>query len=1143
MPNPPEPRTAAWQPPPDPPRRQPTPADTSGPATAGLPAPQTEARLSAVLRRWHELRLQGQTPSVEELCADCPELMGAVGEHLLALEALAAHLATVSHPTSPPGSPAAPTAVPGYEMLGELGRGGMGVVYKARQAGLDRLVALKMILAGGHADAADRARFLAEARAAARLQHPGIVQVYEVGEAGGLPFFSLEFVSGGSLDRKARGTPLPAREAAALTEALARAVHYAHEHGVVHRDLKPANVLLTADGQPKVTDFGLAKRLDRADGQTQSGAVMGTPSYMAPEQAAGRAREVGPAADVYALGAVLYELLTGRPPFKAATPLDTVLQVLKEEPVPPSRFQPKVPRDLETVCLKCLQKEPARRYASAAALAEDLGRWLAGEPIHARPVGGAERLWRWCRRNPVVAGLLAAVALALLLGAAGAGWFAVEAQGHAGRADREARNARANAEAEARAKQKAQQESERARRSEFTALDHLYVARMSQASLAWRVPQVGRVRELLAATRPQRTGGHDFRGFEWHYLDRLLHSERLALRGLAGLTLAQPVAFRPRTGELAWADNVLGHDRVRVHLGSAAAGKPVRTLPGGAVLAFSADGRHLATAPGMGAKGRLRVWDADSGKELASLPGGTACAFSHDGRFLAAVIGQNQEAVRVWEWATGKEVRTLAGHGPPITSVAFSPDGRFLAAGGFVGARPQAPARRPAGKVWEAGSGKEAWVIPQANPVTALAFSPDGRRLVTAGGDRVARVWDAASGQELLALHGHGAIVSAAAYFPGGRLLATASYDQTARVWDATDGKPLRAYRGHTASLVSVAVSPDGKLLATSAADGSVKVWDATQDQEARSAVLGPGESVFCLAFGPGADRLAVGTAGTVVWDVGAWARSQDYRKPRDNLNVLGVAYSRDGRRLVSLAPDPKGQAKITVREAGGKGPRVLTAEVVASHMALRPDGRRLALATARKTTEVWDLDAGKRLFTIPGAGTSQDCLIAYSPDGKRLAVAESFLAGGKASCRVAVHQAANSRGAAVALPAVEGDRLVELAFGPDGRQLVGVGIHRAYAWDTAESRPAGGFALNALPHKAALSPDGKRLATAGEGGRLALWDVASGQQLLDLRGFSVQATALAFSPDGARLAGGGMEGDRFVLKVWDARPLPAGRP
>jgi len=306
-------------------------------------------------------------------------------------------------------------SVPGYEILDVLGRGGMGVVYKARQLGLNRVCALKMILAGWHAGAAELTRFRTEAEAVARLQHPHIVAVYDIGTHEGKPYFSLEFCPGGSLDRRLSGTPLEAPAAAKLVRDLAEATQAAHDARVVHRDLKPANVLLTADGSPKVSDFGLAKMDDA--GHTRTGAVMGTPSYMAPEQAQG-SKDVGPSADVYSLGAILYDCLTGRPPFKAATGMDTLRQVIGQEPVPPTQLNVNVPRDLETIALKCLQKEPGKRYASARELAEDLGRFLAGEPIRARPVGAVERLVRWCRRNPGVAGLTATVALLLVTVAA-----------------------------------------------------------------------------------------------------------------------------------------------------------------------------------------------------------------------------------------------------------------------------------------------------------------------------------------------------------------------------------------------------------------------------------------------------------------------------------------------------------------------------------------------------------------------------------------------------------------------------------------------------------------------------------------------------------------------------------------------------
>jgi serine/threonine-protein kinase len=304
--------------------------------------------------------------------------------------------------------------LPKYEVLGELGRGGMGVVYKARQVGLDRLVALKMILAGAHAGPEELERFRLEGLAVAKLRHPQIVQIFDVGEHQGLPYFSLEFLEGGSLAKKLAGNPLASSEAAELALKLARGIAAAHQHRIIHRDLKPANILITADGEPKITDFGLAKQLEDDSHQTRTGAVMGTPSYMAPEQAWGHTDQIGPAADIYALGAILYELLTGRPPFRGASAIDTLDQVRHQEPVAPSQLVPKMPRDLETIALKALQKDPKRRYESAEDLADDLQRYLDGKPIQARPVSPAEQAWRWAKRNPWVASLSGAVGLLLL---------------------------------------------------------------------------------------------------------------------------------------------------------------------------------------------------------------------------------------------------------------------------------------------------------------------------------------------------------------------------------------------------------------------------------------------------------------------------------------------------------------------------------------------------------------------------------------------------------------------------------------------------------------------------------------------------------------------------------------------------------
>src|SRR5262249_45145222 len=373
----------------------------------------------------------------EEVCAACPELLPEVRRRWLRMCAVKADLHAL-FPT--PGSDHGTTPdiadrwhsgdelpqIPGYEVVSLLGRGGMGLVYKARHLRLNRFVALKMLITGAYAGPHERARFQREAEAVASLRHANIVQVHDVGDHEGRPYFTMEFLEGGSLAQALAGTPQPARQAAALVATLAEAMQVAHPGRIVPGDMKPATILRTADGTPKVADFGLARHFDGEPALTLSGARVGTPSYMAPEQVIGKAGTIGPAADIYALGALLYEMLTGRPPFRGETATETERQVIPEEPVPPARVNPKEPGGLEAILLKCLHKDPQRRYASAAALGEDLKRFQRDEPIAARPTGLLERTVKWVRRHPTPAAMLAASFLLVMMLVGGSLWLAVQ---------------------------------------------------------------------------------------------------------------------------------------------------------------------------------------------------------------------------------------------------------------------------------------------------------------------------------------------------------------------------------------------------------------------------------------------------------------------------------------------------------------------------------------------------------------------------------------------------------------------------------------------------------------------------------------------------------------------------------------------
>jgi WD40 repeat protein len=965
-------------------------------------------RLPGLVARWEALRAAGRPVSVEELCGDCPDLVPALRERLGGLHATDAVSGTIHDRATrapgedpgvtralaggPPGPAAGRPSIPGYQIFGELGRGGMGVVYKARQLGFNRLVALKMILGGAHAGPEQLARFRQEVETVGGLRHPNLVPVYEVGERDGQPYYSMELVEGRSLEALIGGRPQPPRRAAELLEALARAMSAVHQRDIVHRDLKPANVLFTEDGVPKITDFGLAKRLDAGPGPTVSGNVLGTPSYMAPEQAAGRAKDVGPATDVYALGAVLYEMLTGRPPFQGERPWDTIRAVTSVEPVPPRRLQPTVPRDLETICLKCLEKEPRKRYATAQELADDLRRFLAGESVRACPVGPGGRLLKWARRRPAAAALLA------VSGLAGLGFVAgvVVHQVQLGEALR-----RADASAEESRRRLVRLHVTQGARSldagdwlgalpwfaEALRLDEGHPGReqMHRVRLGCVLRQSPRLLRLWFHEGPVCQARFNPEG----RLVLTVSEDRTARLWDAdtGAPACPPLeheavvlcgAFGPRGRSVATGAKD-GTARVWGAEGGRPATPPLRH--GGPVVAvcFSPDGRRLLTAS---EDGTARVWDAATGEPVVAPlrhGGPVRCATWAPGGACLLTASDDRTA-QLWDARTGGPVGAPLRHAGAVTWAAFAPDGRRVATACADGGA----------RVWDASAGRQVvGPLKHQAAVLRVSFSPDGRRLLTAGEDHAARVWEARTGELLApALRERGG-VGAAAFSPDGRRVLTAGDDNTARVWDAATGELLTALLRHNGTVRDARFGPRGPLLLTASADGTARLWDVTAGRDAPPG--GPGEDPGeALPAGPGrwwsADRRWVVTAEA---GNGARVRQADTGRPRGPLlehgsKVIHAGFSPDGRRVITASDD--NTARVWDAATGELLAPPLVHDATVTYAAFSPDGRMAVTLGTERRARVWEAATGEPL-TPPLQFDGPARRAYFAADGSRVIV------------------------------------------------------------------------------------------------------------------------------------------------------------
>jgi WD40 repeat protein/serine/threonine protein kinase len=1138
---------------------------------------------------------RGERPALTEYANRYPELAADIRDLFPALALIEEFGSVAGLPADPRAHTATsdgktPHQLGEYRILGEVARGGMGIVYEAEQVSLGRHVALKVLpfqglLAPHHLEPVQR-----EARAAANLHHSNIVPVFGIGEDRGVHYYAMQFIHGQGLDavfdelvrlrggevpatvpsssrstipkhpqgdpntspKRQRGAPdtNPKRQqgdlSASLAEGLvsgqflapvtpapppagppssssgafrdplqvdyfrgiariglqvAEALAYAHQHGIVHRDIKPSNLLLDTRGTVWVTDFGLAKA-EGSNDLTGPGDVVGTLRYMAPERFRGQA---DPRGDIYSLGMSLYELATLHPAHTATDRIVLIEQIRHQAPIRPRRLDRRVPRDLETNVLKAMAKDLSARYPTAQALADDLRRFLDDKPIRARRASAPEHVWRWCRRNPALAALTAA--LAVLLAGVVAGSLAVSVR-LAGAHD-EVTAALGKAQLARRAEAEQRQDVERS----------LYFQSMASADLEWQANNVAQARQILDACPPE------FRRWEHYYLKRLCGTDLRTLTGHARPVTS--VAFSSDGRRLASASL----DRT-VRLWNLETGQEILRLPGHAAsvesVAFSSDGRHLASGGGdwqTGRPGDVKVWDATTGKELLHLAGATDCvstvAFSPDGTRVAAAVAGRLTACDV---ATGQAALTCPCP-PGAHVVTYSPDGRDLAAAFHDGAV----------LVWDAATGREQRVLRgHLSAVRGLAYAPDGQRLASAAWDGAVKVWDRATGREVYTVTGQRLPLVGLVWSPDGERLAAASGDGSVLLWSAVSGREVLRLRGHTGGVAGVAFSPGGRCLASASADRTVKLWDATTAQAYRTLHV-PLGYLRALAFGADGTRLA-GASGVVPSGrqpgfVRVWAT----RTGQEALTLPGrvggyhaVAFSPDGARLatdwdaaVRLWDAHTGRVQATL--AGHAG--LVTA------VAFSPDGRCLASASADRTVRLWDMTAAERgakdvpARTLAGHG-AEVTAVTFCAAGTRLASASK-------DGRVKVWDV--DSGEEVAAFAGHNEAVNDVAFHPNGLQAASAGADGTVRpWDAATGRERLVLEGHAAPvTNVRFTPDGERLVSFGGDGSVRFWDPQRGQEVLTLRRELRLPGGLALSPDGRYLAAG--EGGAYDVKIWDA--------